>query len=186
MLSLAKIDDRQRSLCAGLALTACLRAVGLPADAEIVRDEHGKPRLRAYPEWQFSLSHSGDYAVCALTDTPVGVDVEQRRSIEVTRLADRFFTAQEAALLASLPKAEQETAFLRLWTAKESVLKAQGSGLSGGLSSVPIAYGDMLRAPEPWLLKEYALPGYVLTVCGTGAFPDTLTVISSYDSVPLR
>lgn len=185
VLSLAKQQDQQRSLCAGLALAVGLQSVGLPADAAIIRTEYGKPLLREYPLWQFSLSHSGDWAVCALAKAPIGIDVQQRRPVDVLALAERFFAPQEAALLRSLPESEQNRAFFRLWTAKESILKAQGSGLSGGLNRVPIVYGDELKAP-PWHLKEYPLADYALTVCGTGDFPETMTVISSYGSVPLH
>lgn len=187
VLSLVKPEDRRRSLCAGLALDACLRTVGLREVSEpIIRDEHGRPQLAAHPVQQFSLSHSGDWAVCALADAPVGIDVERVRSVRADALARRYFTPQEAALLAAMPEAEREIAFFRLWTAKESVLKAQGTGLSGGLT-VPVGYGDSLTAPAPWQLQEYALPGHQLTVCGIGGFPASVMVMfSSYDSVPLR
>lgn len=186
VLSLVKPEDQRRSLCAGLALDACLRTVGLREASEpITRDEHGRPLLTAHPAWQFSLSHSGDWAVCVLADAPVGIDVERVRPVRTEALARRYFTAQESALLMSLSAAERQTAFFRLWTAKESVLKAQGAGLSGGLA-VPIGYGDSLTAPTPWKLREYAFPGYQLTVCGTGEFPTEPIIFSSYDSVPLR
>ncbi len=186
VLSLIKPEARRLSLCAGLALDACLRTVGLrEPDEPITRDEHGCPRLTAHPAWQFSLSHSGDWAVCALADAPVGIDVERVRPVRIDALARRYFTEQEAALLITLPDTERQIAFFRLWTAKESVLKAQGIGLSGGLA-VPIGYGDSLTAPAPWQLREYALPGHRLTVCGTGGFPPKLLTFSSCDSVPLR
>lgn len=185
VLSFKRSDDRRLSLCAGLALGACLNTVGLSADTEIIRTEHGKPVLRDHPQWQFSLSHSGEYAVCALADAPIGIDVQERRSVDALSLAERFFSPMETELLRSLPETERSSAFFRLWTAKESILKAQGSGLTGGLARVPIVYGDELKAP-PWRLKEYPLPGYALTACGTDGFPDLLTVISSFDSVLLH
>ena len=184
--SLVHEDDRRRSLCAGLALKACLNTVGLCEAAEpIVRDEHGCPRLRLHPEWHFSLSHSGEWGVCALAESPVGIDVERQRAVQAERLAERYFSPQEATWLKTLTESERQQAFFRLWTAKESVLKAQGVGLSGGLS-VPIGYGDTLLAPSPWQLREYSLPGYAVTVCGTEVFPQELLTFSSFDSALLR
>lgn len=185
--SLAKREDQQRSLCAALALDACLRTVGLRERTEPVeRDAHGKPSLSAHPEWNFSVSHSGLWSVCALAETPVGVDVEKIRPMRVLEIAKRYFTEKETTLLSALDEPERTTAFFRLWTAKESVLKAKGTGLSGGLSSVPIGYGDVLQAPAPWLLREYSLPDHCFTVCGVEEFPREICIISSCDTALLR
>ncbi len=186
VLSCTKPEDKRLRLCAGLALDACLKKVGLSAGAPVVRTAHGQPMLRRHPGWRFSLSHSGEYAVCVLDDAPVGIDIEQLRPVQALPLAKRFFTPDEAALLEAMPEQERQDAFFRLWTAKESVLKAQGLGLSGGLAAVPITYGDTLSAPEPWQLREYPLPGYAMTVCGVSDFCDAVFVISSCDSALLR
>ncbi len=181
VLSLQRPDDRRRSLCAGLALEACLRVEGV-SNTEIKRDAHGKPQLCGDAPWQFSLSHSGEWGVCALSRAAVGIDIEQHRPRRVSALAVRYFTAREQAALAALPEDERTRAFFRLWTAKESILKAQGVGLSGGLRSVSVEYGATLCSP-PWQLKEYELPGYAITVCGNEPFPNELLIFSSYDSV---
>lgn len=186
VLSLVHEDDRCLSLCAGLALDACLRTVGLRESKEpIIRDAGGKPRFLRHPMWHFSLSHSGEWAVCALGESPLGIDIERRREVRAAALAARYFTPWEAALVKRLSGVERQAAFFRLWTAKESVLKAEGTGLSGGLA-VPVGYGETLRAPKPWKLREYPLAGHFLTVCGTETFPEKLLVISSFDSVPLH
>ncbi len=186
VLSLAHEDDRALSLCAGLALDACLRTVGLrECEEPIVRDEHGKPRLSRHLARHFSLSHSGEWAVCALGESPLGIDIERAREVRAAALAARYFTPQEAALVERLSGEERQRAFFRLWTAKESVLKAQGTGLSGGLA-VPVGYGETLKAPAPWKLREYPLAGHFLTVCGTEEFSKELLIFSSFDSVLLR
>ncbi len=183
VLRLAKEDDRRRSLCAAVALDACLQTVGLrERDVEIVCTEQGKPLLRDYPQIAFNLSHSGTYAVCALADSAVGVDMQQHRAVDVAALAQRYFTPQERQWWED--GGDREDAFFRLWTAKESLLKAEGVGLSG-VSRFSVVHDGCLQAP-PWHFREYAVPGYTLTVCGTEPFPDELTVISSCDSVLLR
>lgn len=183
ILSLKDEDDRRRRLCAAAALDACLQTVGLrETDVTVATGEHGKPFLPAYPDVHFSVSHSGNWAVCALDAEAVGIDVERLRAVRYKALAARHFTAEENAWLAA--QADERRAFFRLWTAKESVLKAHGTGLSGGLST-PITCGERFAAP-PWRLKEYALPDHVLTACGRGAFPEEITIISSCDSVLLR
>ena len=95
--SFRNADDRVRSLCAGWALDAALRTVGLrERDVTVVYDDHGKPVLQDHPHLHFSLSHSGEWAVCALSDTPVGVDVERIRPIDAARLVNRWLPAEQA------------------------------------------------------------------------------------------
>lgn len=164
----SKEEDRKRCLCAGVALDLALQTVGLrEKTATIAVNENGKPYLSERPEWHFSLSHSGNWAVCALSDAPIGVDVEQYRDKEFLSLADRFFTREEYERLRQCPKSERETLFFRLWTEKESLLKAAGTGLSG-LSQCETLIGD-------YAFRSYPLDGYALAVCTTGEFPQRIT-----------
>lgn len=186
VMAAAQPDERCRRLCAGLALDACLHTVGLrEAEEPLKRGANGKPRLAAHPTLEFNLSHSGEWAVCVLARSPVGVDIQQLRNEDTRALAARYFTAAERAWMESLPTTERQTAFFRLWAAKESVLKAQGDGLRG-LRAVPITGGDILCPPSPWQLREYPMDGYILMVCSTQPFAETVSVISSADSVLLR
>ena len=96
--------------------------------------EGGKPYLVSEPGIHFSLSHSGDWAVCAISDHPVGVDIEwcdpNRRDI-----ASRFFHKDEIRYLNSLPPYARTDAFYSLWTLKESFVKSTGRGLDLPLRS---------------------------------------------------
>jgi 4'-phosphopantetheinyl transferase len=104
--------------------------------------------------------------------------VEQLRPLAFMPLAQRFFTPQEAAVLGRLPEKEQQRAFFRLWTAKESLLKALGTGLSRPLSSVPVMLGETLTTPvEGFTLGEYPLDGYQLTVCSKAPLPDSVHIM---------
>ena len=185
-MRLTRLVDRQLSVCAGLALDTCLQTIGLREKTTVLRREPGgRPVLGEHPQWHFSLSHSGDWAVCALANSLVGVDVEKYRPIRVLTLARRYFLPAETAWLESLPEPERNRAFFRLWTAKESYLKAQGLGLPA-LQSLSITAGSFLLGPPPWRFCEYPLPGYQLTVCGTPPFPETVRQIFSYNSDLLR
>jgi 4'-phosphopantetheinyl transferase len=85
--------------------------------------------------------------VVALTrDVDLGVDIEQtREGVHALELAQRFFAPAEAKVLAACGEAERNRLFLRLWCAKEAVLKALGRGLAFGLERVEFA-----RALEGW------------------------------------
>ncbi len=185
VLRLADKADRCRSLCAAVALDACLQTVGLREwNTVLARDERGKPFLRDVPQYAISLSHSGRYAVCVLAEQPNGVDVQEIRDVRAS-LIERYCTAEEQQWLAARSNEERPTAFCRVWAAKESVLKAVGCGLAG-VSTINVVQDGVLSAPTPWKLREYALPGHVLTVCTTEECPDAPMIISSCDSVLLR
>lgn len=125
----------------------------------------GKPQVAGL---EFNLSHSGDLVAYAVSDQPVGIDVEQVRSMDVAGIIQRFFAPGEFAAWQKLPLAEQELAFFRTWTVKEAYLKAIGTGLHTPLSEVEVSINQdspvILQAPdrENWQLHPISLPiGYV-------------------------
>ena len=122
---------RRLSLGAALLLERLLIDAGLAPAGDFAFGEQGKPYLPERPGLHFSLSHSGEYVLCALADAEIGCDVETPRKVDLA-LASRFFHPEEAARLFSLPERERGTAFLRLWTLKESYIKALGLGLAAG------------------------------------------------------
>lgn len=87
--------DKNRSLAAGLLLDHALAAFGLQErSVEYEIGEWGKPALKYHPEICFSLSHSGDYAICTIGDKPVGNDIERERDGRL-KVANRFFAKEE-------------------------------------------------------------------------------------------
>lgn|GEM_PF-3292990 len=124
ILAYRQAADRNRALIASLLLRWGMKAeypaLGMP---EILRTAQGKPVLAGgFPF--FSVSHSGDYVGCVLSDTAVGLDIQK-----VTRVSDgvvnRVCTEAERAGISS-----PET-FCVLWTRKESVAKLTGEGITG-------------------------------------------------------
>ncbi|HEV2621544.1 MAG TPA: 4'-phosphopantetheinyl transferase superfamily protein [Frateuria sp.] len=106
----------------------------------LVNGEYGRPGLAEASALDFNWSHSGSLALVALArGMAPGVDVERLRPRpRAWALAQRYFTPAEVAALARLAPGEREAAFLRLWTAKEAVLKALGRGLAFGLHRLDI------------------------------------------------
>lgn len=120
---------------------------------EFSYSSRGKPALKgkgAEP-LHFNLAHSHDLALIAVTrSAPVGVDVERIRPMrDADRIAERFFSAREAAAFRNVTAAEQDTAFFSLWTRKEAWLKATGDGISESLSKFEVTF---LPADEPRVL----------------------------------
>jgi 4'-phosphopantetheinyl transferase len=154
------------------------------------RDAHGRPRFAAVagaaPD-DAGWSHSGDGLLLAYgRGVVLGVDMEfERPRPKALELARRYFTAPEIAWLeahapdpsgrahaaAGDAPAPRDIAFLRLWCAKEAVLKAHGRGLAFGLDRLAFAErgGALVLAeadaalgdPAAWSLHEFVPhPGY--------------------------
>ena len=171
---------RERCLSLGgwLLLRKALRERGLaPA---LAYGEHGKPFLKDCPGLHFNISHSGDYVICALSDAPVGCDIEKLQPVR-ERVAARFFSPEEnAALAAAADEAAREMLFFRFWTLKESFLKAVGCGITEPLSAASFdlsGEAPVVRqtiAPGTFFFREYGdIPGYCVSLCKTadGPFP---------------
>ena len=117
-------------------------------------NQYGKPAL-VNSDLEFNLSHSGDFALLAVTQNrKVGVDVERiRQGISSHVIAQQYFSKAEVAELQSLPMEQREAAFFTCWTRKEAYIKAQGIGLSLPLESFDVSLSPnepaMLRAVRP-------------------------------------
>ncbi|MCM1252560.1 MAG: 4'-phosphopantetheinyl transferase superfamily protein [Clostridium sp.] len=172
--------DKNRSLGAALSLNTALKAYGLEERSmEYDLGKYGKPVLRYYPKLHFSLSHSGDYAICSIGEVPIGNDIEWVRGGK-ERLAERFFAPEELAWIRSADSVrQQEERMFRIWTMKESFLKVTGLGMSLPLKDFAVLAADddsiSLRQQvdeKTYFMKEYAMPenrvedaGYKISVC---------------------
>ena len=90
----------------------------------------GKPAVTGpLPAGFFNLSHSGDLVAIAVAESEVGVDVERVRPMaHLDDVARHVFHPNELRWLARQPGTLP--AFFRLWTLKEALLKAAGTGFS--------------------------------------------------------
>ncbi len=143
---------RRKESLAGdhLARTALAEKSGkAPWEIHILREEKGKPYAA---EGFFSISHSGDKVVCAVSELPVGVDVEKIRKNK-QRVAKRYFTEQEKSALA-----QDDTQFWRIWTGKEALCKLTGEGLAG------LCCCDTLHLPAGVMLHTVVRDGYAISV----------------------
>ena len=155
------------------------RTLAVPEPAlGLWRDVHGRPHLDArHAGIDVNWSHSGDLLLVALAqDARVGADIEfLRPRPNAMTLAARFFTPFEAQQLAALPHDTAETRFVRLWCAKEAVLKAHGRGIAFGLERLEFtadgedwalsACDPALGVPADWTLHVFApAPGYLATL----------------------
>lgn len=159
---------RAASLAAGLLLEAALRReTGKQGLSLLVREaEHGKPALPPELGLWLSLSHSGNFALCAVTRRPVGADIQKTVPVRESLLQRVCSAAEREWILKAASPAERERRFCRIWALKESWLKATGVGLAGLADARFCPVPEGLAGPEGWRFRAFSLPeGYEGAIC---------------------
>lgn len=113
-------SNRANRYCAEREAVRALVAEAFGKDAELSHNADGKPFITECPNAYISVSHSKDECVLAVSDMPIGVDVETARP-QLPRIAHKFLTAAETSREPLTIKR-----LMMLWTAKEAVFKCAG------------------------------------------------------------
>jgi 4'-phosphopantetheinyl transferase len=182
VLQCRKHDDRLRGLGAGLLLEYGLQRCGMTLQEEtesrthisMTKGMYGKPYLKG-TSLQFNLSHAGNYAAAVFADDAVGIDIEKIRTANL-RLVSRFFSGKEQIFWKQLEQSgasaeEGNLAFTRIWTRKESYIKAVGEGMHMSLSGFSVVgENGIWENPvkcEKYEIRTWEQPDeYIVSVCG--------------------
>ena len=177
--------DKRLSVAAGALLQYALQMENVREPSFDVTS-NGKPYLVGEESLHFNLSHSEGMVMCAIAEKEVGCDVEKKAVLN-RRLAEYVMTEYELDRIYGLEKdTEQQEMFFRLWTLKESYMKATGFGI--GLE--PKSFGmitrkDRVKVTPPvdereFYFKEYFVDdGYCYSCCSLSEmFCETMTEVS--------
>ncbi|MBO7663211.1 MAG: 4'-phosphopantetheinyl transferase superfamily protein [Clostridia bacterium] len=156
------VRENDRLLCLGGGLLM-LRALGLKDEKDLRFGAYQKPSLPGGKE--FNLSHSGEWCLLAVSgDGPVGVDLEKPEEANLS-VARSVYTDAELRWMEEAPLER----FHRLWTWKESVMKAPGLGLAlepKRFDVTPFIRGDGVRIGEKmWFAFAGTLEGCPFSLC---------------------
>ena len=165
---------------AGMSLLRrALTLAGLDPNLTVARLPGGKPFLPDAPDFHVNLSHSGSWAVCAVSHVPLGVDIQLARPVRPA-VAERF-PPPERAWLASLPPTERERAFFDLWVLKESYWKATGLGLAAGLAAAAFTTCPVTLSDPDYraALIPFPAEGYHLAVCVRGTLSPEVRLLGA-------
>jgi 4'-phosphopantetheinyl transferase len=182
-------EDASRRFVASHGALRLILARYLEKEPERLRflvDERGKPHLdlpAGTPALRFSLSHSGDLALCAVADgRDVGVDLERIHPVSAWReIVARYFSPDEQQALRALSGDRALEAFFHGWTRKEAYSKALGDGVSQAWTQFSVSpapgAGSELAAARPGVGQggHFTLcpldpaPGYVAAVAAQGS-----------------
>ena len=176
------LADRQRFATTRGALRGILGiAVGAPPQSLAIElDPRGKPFLAGLHQGagiQFSVSHSGDYALIGLVrEHRIGVDIERMdRASDITAIAERFLAPEEAKAIQARAGVEALEVFFRIWTRKEACAKGVGDGLGMDFAGFTASWEGnagtcVIREQSPerwahWSVRSLAtVPGYAAAV----------------------
>ncbi|TAE11625.1 MAG: 4'-phosphopantetheinyl transferase superfamily protein [Bacteroidetes bacterium] len=107
----------------------------LPNWEHIQYNAWGKPYLQD-ASYHFNLSHSGDCVALALSNQgEIGADIEVMRPISHDNFTHCFSSKEWENIINPHPSLNN---FYKAWTQKESIIKADGRGLSIELQNVVI------------------------------------------------
>ena len=133
--------DRNLSVGVEVLLNHALDKIGIN-NPVFDTDKYGKPYLKNYSDVYFNLSHSEKYVACAVSDSPVGVDIEYIHDVDLN-LAKYFFYGSEYEYV--LNNSNQNKAFFELWVLKESYMKMTGLGFRLALDEFCIEIHDEIE-----------------------------------------
>lgn len=169
-ISLIELNKKEQHTHAHKLLRECLKRFGVNYSefTPIIKGKYGKPFLAENPDIQYNLSHGDGISACIVGENECGIDCERVRTYHVN-VVKKAFSEAEKALIESAEEGEKDLIFFRLWTLKESYIKALGTGLSYPLAKAEfILDGDRISVhPEGFRFRQYILQKgkFVVAVC---------------------
>ncbi len=123
--------------------------------------EFGKPYINGI-DAHFSISHSGDMVVCAVSDKETGIDIEKIRKTN-PRSSQKFASESEEKYISS-----HENGLFEIWTLKEAYFKCIGTGLGSDIKNVSFDISESgIKCSEKGfnLLFHQVAEGYICSTC---------------------
>lgn len=158
------IEQKRKLRIAADAL--CRRAISdycgiAPEDIVFEHGKKGKPYAKGLPVY-FNISHSGDYAVCAVSDCEIGIDIEKIKPVNM-RTAEKFATDGEKEYIYSC-----KNGFFEIWTLKEAYFKCIGTGLGKEIKNVcfEVSQNGIVCSESGYECLFYEIDkNYICSVC---------------------
>jgi 4'-phosphopantetheinyl transferase len=128
-----------------------------PMDISVIAEPGRKPVIN-YPvtEIHFNISHSGEWVLIAIAHNEQGIDVEKiDPEFDYVNLLEDHFNETEKSFIAE--STDPVSAFYYLWTRKEALTKAWGTGLLDYMNQVSVLNMDFLSDldKKKWKIKSF-------------------------------
>ena len=162
-------SDKLLCLAAGIALNKGLKEYNLKEKDLIVKEnKYGKLFFENKKDIKFNLSHSKDTAIAVISNKEVGCDIEKLRKYN-EKIANKYFSKGENEFINK--SEDKDESFTRIWTLKESFLKAIGIGLIQNMNEISIIPNDISIEikqnidERKWIFKEIKLDDNYISIC---------------------
>lgn len=170
IISIKELPKEAQHSHAHRLLRECLRPYGIDysESTKIIKGELGKPSLADYPDVHYNITHADGIAAAVSCKKECGIDAERVRKYR-PNVIKRAFSEGEKTLIENTPEEERDLLFFRLWTLKESYVKAIGIGVSYPMNTAEFSFdGDeIITNIEGYSFKQYVLRdgAFVVSVC---------------------
>lgn len=161
-LAYRKLHDKKAHLLGRILLLDLLSLTEQEEDISSMKfSNFGRPFLS--DNFDFNISHSGNYVLCVLSfNQRVGVDIQEWCPIEYSEFST-VLSDEDLRRIRDSISSDKE--FFKIWTLKESIVKANGQGLSIPLKSIIITPEFNICENDIWFSKEiYIADGYSVWV----------------------
>lgn len=141
MISIIDIPKIEQHNHAHRLLRECLKPLNIDysENVEITKNKYGKPSLSEYSNVRYNVSHADGISACIVSEYECGIDCENVREYR-PNVMKRAFSDNEKNMILSAPENQRNLLFFRLWTLKESYIKAIGMGLSFPLNQANFSF----------------------------------------------
>jgi phosphopantetheinyl transferase len=128
-----------------------------PEEVTLTMNPFGKPEIQNSP-FYFNMSRSGNQIAFYFGPTDGGIDIETiRPSAPFQEIAKLHFHPNEQKFISS------DTDFFTLWTRKEAVLKAMGTGLQSRIDNFDTTQNCVLKNGHLYEVRSLQFGGQVIS-----------------------
>lgn len=146
-------QNRHSHLFGRLLLKEALKKYGIEKDIWnlIAFNAYDRPYL-TLEKYDFNISHSGSIVTCAIGENiRLGIDIEECKNVNFKNFHTVMSPGQWDKIN-NVPFPIKE--FYKYWTIKESVIKADGRGLSIPLDELEIINNTVHYDDKSWFVQE--------------------------------
>ncbi|MCL2874342.1 MAG: 4'-phosphopantetheinyl transferase superfamily protein [Defluviitaleaceae bacterium] len=173
-----KTDTRQEAkknqskYCKQIVSEIACEKLGLkPDEIVFLADENGKPYLKNAPEFHFNISHTNSAVAAAISNKPIGVDIEliKPENSRLMNVAKKMFLPDEFEYITAQDDGANKR-FFEIWTRKEAYAKYIGTGIFAKDSEFTPMSFNVLNPGFDGRIDTFFIEGsefsFVLSVCG--------------------
>jgi len=139
---------------------ALKKEYGIREIPEFVLNEYGKPFLADHKDIFFNFSHSGKQVICAVDNSPIGIDIQDIRHLSL-KVGEKFLSESEKKRISGIKDETMlDRELSRIWCIKESYGKMTGKGFGEGFRSFDTY--DLMKSGQAFLTEKN---GAFISIC---------------------